>query len=372
MPVRVLVVDDSSFFRKQISKILSEDPGIVVIDTAEDGKEAVEKVLKLKPDVVTMDVEMPVMDGITATREIMQKSPTAILMFSSLTMDGARATIGALEAGAVDFLPKRFEDITSNKEEAKQMLCARVLAVSKQRGSMAFKSSPAPSARPSVPPQGRPAPAVAPSAKPAASTPAPMSRPVRAKSGKHYSLVAIGTSTGGPVALQAVLTKLPKSFPLPIVLIQHMPGTFTPAFAQRLNELCAIEVKEAQDLDVLKPGVAYLAPGGKQMNICKRGGQPTLLISEPEIGQTYKPSVDITFASAAEAFPGSVLALVLTGMGADGREGARKLKAGGATIWSQDEASCVVYGMPAAIAEAGLADKVLALNDIGESIANEV
>ncbi|MDH5218848.1 MAG: chemotaxis response regulator protein-glutamate methylesterase, partial [Gammaproteobacteria bacterium] len=352
MTVKVLVVDDSSFFRRQISNILNEDPQIEVIDTAEDGKDAVEKAIKLKPDVITMDVEMPNMNGIDATKQIMQKAPTRILMFSSLTMDGAKATLSALEAGAVDFLPKRFEDITQNKEDAKKVLCERVVTIS--RGAVA-----------------RPVAARAPVAKPATVTPAPATKPASgatgavaatrvSRSGKQYQLLAIGTSTGGPAALQEVLSGLPANFPVPILLIQHMPGTFTPAFAQRLNDICAISVKEAADGDYLKPGVAYLAPGGQQMEIKKRGSEAIIKIGAGDMHPTYKPSVDITFASVAEAYGGNVLAVVLTGMGSDGKLGAIGLKEKGATIWAQDEASCIVYGMPAAIVDAGIADKILA------------
>lgn len=364
MTVKVLVVDDSSFFRRQISNILNEDPQIEVIDTAEDGKDAVEKAIKLKPDVITMDVEMPNMNGIDATKQIMQKAPTRILMFSSLTMDGAKATLSALEAGAVDFLPKRFEDITQNKEEAKKVLCERVVTIS--RGAVA-----------------RPVAVRAPVAKPATVAPAPATKPASGatgavaaprvkRSGKQYQLLAIGTSTGGPAALQEVLSCLPANFPVPILLIQHMPGTFTPAFAQRLNDICAISVKEAADGDYLKPGVAYLAPGGQQMEIKKRGSEAIIKIGPGDMHPTYKPSVDITFASVGEAYSGNVLAVVLTGMGSDGKLGAIGLKEKGATIWAQDEASCIVYGMPAAIVDAGIADKILALSSVGDSIAKEI
>jgi two-component system chemotaxis response regulator CheB len=372
MPIKVLVVDDSAFFRRQITKILEEDPQITIIDTAVDGRDAVEKASKLHPDVITMDVEMPVMNGIDATREIMQKNPIPILMFSSLTVDGAKSTLDALSAGAVDFLPKRFEDITLNKEDAKKILCERVRAIAGQRVAKinALYSKP-PAPKPAAPKSGVASAAPAPTAQPTPATPRPAAASSGAKKG-HFSVVAIGTSTGGPIALQNVLTHLPKSFPLPILLVQHMPGTFTPAFAHRLNEMCEIGVKEAQDGDVLEPGKAYLAPGGKQMTIKKRGAQAVISISEAAPAQTYKPCVDITFKSVAESFPNSTLAIVLTGMGADGREGARLLKQGGSTVWAQNEATCVVYGMPAAIVDAGLADKVLGLPDIGEAIAHEV
>lgn len=372
MPIKVLVVDDSAFFRRQIAKILEEDPQITIIDTAVDGRDAVEKARKLHPDVITMDVEMPVMNGIDATLEIMKNNPIPILMFSSLTVDGAKATLDALSAGAVDFLPKRFEDITLNKEDAKKVLCERVRAIAGQRvakinAQYAKPPAPKPALKPATPKPAAPTP-VAPPGVAAPRAVAPVSS---AKKG-HFSLVAIGTSTGGPVALQNVLTQLPKNFPLPILLIQHMPGTFTPAFAQRLNDMCEISVKEAADGDVLEPGKAYLAPGGKQMTVKKRGAQGVISITEAAPNQTYRPCVDVTFKSVAESFPNNTLAIVLTGMGADGREGARLLKKGGSTVWAQNEATCVVYGMPAAIVDAGLADKVLGLPEIGEAIAHEV
>lgn len=353
MPVRVLVVDDSSFFRKRLTEILSSDSHIEVVGTASNGKEAVDQVAKLKPDVVTMDIEMPVMDGISAVRRIMESTPTPILMFSSLTTEGAKATFDALDAGAVDFLPKQMEEISSDRETVKRQLCARVRLIG-ARGltkTFALKSPKKP-----VPAM----PVATPSVKPAV------------RKGK-YRLVAIGTSTGGPVALQEVLTRLPKNFPLPIILIQHMPSTFTPAFAERLNKLCQIAVKEACDGDILAPGTAFLAPGGKQMLLeAQRSGAPHIRIIEAEAGQTYKPSVDVTFTSVASVYDGDVLAVVLTGMGADGREGARMLKQNGATVWEQDEASCVIYGMPAAIVEAGLADRVISLKDVGLGLVESV
>lgn len=372
MSIRVLIVDDSRFFRRRVQEILESDPQIKVIETAENGLDAVNKAQRLKPDVITMDVEMPVMDGIAATKKIMEVAPTAILMFSSLTTEGARATFAALDAGAVDFLPKRFEDISNDVEESKRVLCERVKAVGQRR----------------LP---RPASRIAPSPVTASATAAmatatvtdravgtPVTTPFATQGAVKKStagvnaaktrLVAIGTSTGGPVALQKVLEKLPADFPYPLVLIQHMPGSFTPAFAQRLNDACAISVKEAADGDELKPGQALLAPGGKQMTVETRAGKSRVRITESTPEQNYKPSVDITFTSVARDFPGQSLAIVLTGMGADGREGARLIKQGGSPVWAQDEASCVVYGMPAAIVSAGLADHVLPLDDIGVAL----
>ncbi|MBI1425382.1 MAG: chemotaxis-specific protein-glutamate methyltransferase CheB [Gammaproteobacteria bacterium] len=356
MAVRVLVVDDSGFFRRRVTEMLNADPTLEVIGSAANGKEAIEQVSKLRPDVVTMDIEMPIMDGITATREIMRSQPTPIIMFSSLTTDGAKATLDALDAGALDFLPKRFEDISSDREEARKLLCERVRQLGRRPLAPAAKP-----ASPAVKPTLSTTPPLA--GKPAAS-------PIRARG--DIKLVAIGTSTGGPVALQEVLSKIPGTFSVPIILVQHMPGSFTPAFAQRLNTLCAITVKEAADGDVLKPATAYLAPGGKQMTIDRKGEQAVIRVTEALPNQTYKPCVDITFQSVAKLYPKNTLAIILTGMGADGREGCRELKQGGSVIWAQDQASCVVYGMPAAVTDAGLSERSIPLKDIGISIAQRV
>ncbi|NVZ72806.1 protein-glutamate methylesterase/protein-glutamine glutaminase [Pseudomonas costantinii] len=373
MAVKVLVVDDSGFFRRRVSEILSADPTIQVVGTATNGKEAIDQAIALKPDVITMDYEMPMMDGITAVRHIMQRCPTPVLMFSSLTHEGARVTLDALDAGAVDFLPKNFEDISRNPEKVKQMLCEKVHSISRSNRRSLFSTPapvPTPAAAPATPTTafGRPAPAPAPVTRPAVApvrAPAAPSAHSPAPKRKAYKLVAIGTSTGGPVALQRVLTQLPANFPAPIVLVQHMPAAFTKAFAERLDKLCRISVKEAEDGDILRPGLALLAPGGKQMMVDGRGA---IKILPGDERLNYKPCVDITFGSAAKSYGDKVLAVVLTGMGADGREGARLLKQGGSAIWAQDEASCVIYGMPMAIVKADLADAVYSLDDIGKHL----
>ena len=372
MVVKVLVVDDSGFFRRRVSEILSADTSIQVVGTATNGKEAIDQALALKPDVITMDYEMPMMDGITAVRHIMQRCPTPVLMFSSLTHEGARVTLDALDAGAVDFLPKNFEDISRNPDKVRQLLCEKVHSISRSNRRVGAYSAPAPApgAAPSPAPTAsssfNPAPVRStPAPAPAPARPAPASTSSPAPKRKAYKLVAIGTSTGGPVALQRVLTQLPANFPAPIVLIQHMPAAFTKAFAERLDKLCNISVKEAEDGDILRPGLALLAPGGKQMMIDGRGAVKILPGDER---LNYKPCVDITFGSAAKSYGDKVLAVVLTGMGADGREGARLLKQGGSAIWAQDEASCVIYGMPMAIVKADLADAVYGLDDIGRHL----
>ncbi len=365
MAVRVLIVDDSRFFRRRVTEIINSDPQLEVIGAAVNGREAVELVAKLKPDVVTMDIEMPVMDGISAVRHIMNRTPTPILMFSSLTTDGAQSTLDALDAGAVDFLPKRFEDISKDRDEVKRQLCMRVRQIGAKTRKKAIVHRPLGSVGTSL----RDKTIVTPERKPKRASPG---RLLSSGALRSYSLLAIGASTGGPVALQEILTTLPKTFPLPIVLVQHMPSSFTPAFATRLDKLCQITVKEAQDGDFLASGTAFLAPGGRQMVLERRGSNTVLKICDAQSGQYYKPSVDTTFMSVAKVFPGKVLALILTGMGADGREGVRVLKRDKSTVWAQNEETCVVFGMPGAVVDAGLADSILPLSEIGTQLKQGV
>lgn len=369
MALKVLVVDDSSFFRRRLTEILNADPELEVIDTANNGQQAVDKAIALKPDVITMDIEMPVMDGITAVREIMKQQRTPILMFSSLTHEGAKATLDALDAGAIDFLPKKFEDIARDRDEAVTLLRQRVKAVARRR----LSSRSVETARPALTRTSFERPKLSERMKETPPPSRPLTGPTFKASGKSYKLLAIGTSTGGPVALQKIITALPANFPVPIVLIQHMPAAFTGAFASRLNGLAKISVKEAEDNDVLKPGVAYLAPGGKQMLVEGKADQAKLRIKDDDSPRiTFKPSVDITFGSAARVYRDQVLAVILTGMGSDGREGARLLKQYGSRIWAQDEASCVVYGMPQAVAAAGLMDVEVSLEESASKLIAEV
>ncbi|MCW8955866.1 MAG: chemotaxis response regulator protein-glutamate methylesterase [Gammaproteobacteria bacterium] len=363
MTIRVLIVDDSGFFRRRLSEILTSDPTIVVVDMAVDGKEAIEKTINCRPDVITMDIEMPVMNGIDATREIMKRRPTPILMFSSLTYQGAQATLDALEAGATDFLPKRFDDISNDKQEARHILCSRVKALVARSGS--GQNTITPSSKP-ISTHSFQAPRV-PHTKSSHSElfTARSSRPFNAS---EYDVIGIGTSTGGPVALQEVLSQLPENFPLPLLLVQHMPGAFTEAFASRLNQLCKIQVREAKNGDRLEPGVALLAPGGKQMVIERRRGQFAVKVEEEtDPMQNYKPCVDVTFNSLVAGMGNRVLGIILTGMGHDGMEACKKLKQRGATIWAQDQASSTIYGMPAAVAD--IAEQILPLKEVGKKLA---
>ena len=344
MPVRVLIVDDSTFFKNQITRLLSEHIDIQIVGSANNGAEAIEKTLALNPDVITMDIEMPVMNGIDATKKIMRQHPTPILIFSSLSTDGAQSTLDALDAGAIDYMPKRLQDISDHPQEVADVLCRKINDVARHSQIRLKSTTRIKNATISI----------------------ANKNDIVVK--RSVEIVAIGTSTGGPVALQSVLKSIPSDFSLPILLIQHMPAAFTPAFAKRLNDLCMIQVKEAENGDVLTAGVAYLAPGGKQMGVKNRMGTHVVEIVDGDPNMNYKPSVDFTFNTLDEVYASKVLAIVLTGMGADGCQGAGKLKKSGATILAQDEKSCVVYGMPAAVVKAKLVDKVLDLQGISEQI----
>ncbi|MDH5358411.1 MAG: chemotaxis response regulator protein-glutamate methylesterase [Gammaproteobacteria bacterium] len=344
MAVRVLIVDDSGFFRRRLSEIISSDPKLQVVGTAENGQQAIEQAALLKPDVITMDIEMPVMDGITAVRRIMAKQPTPILMLSTWSTEGAKSTLDALDAGAVDYMPKRFKDISGDQHIAQKKICQRLIHL-----ATSFHGSN--------------------TAQLVNTTPTNVITTSRSADNKAIKLIAIGTSTGGPVALQKVLSQLPASFPHPILLIQHMPASFTPSFAERLNAQCAIKVKQAQDGDRIEAGTAYLAPGGAQMLLKGSKSHPHISIQTGEPDQTYRPCIDITLNSISQFCSAETLAIILTGMGADGREGCRVLKQSGATIWAQDEKSSTIYGMPMAIAKAQLADRILSLADIGKQLA---
>lgn len=377
MAYKVLVVDDSSFFRRRVTDILNKDPKLNVIDVAVNGQEAVDKALLLKPDVITMDIEMPILNGIEAVRKIMARSPTSILMFSSLTHQGAKATLEALDAGALDFLPKKFSEIAKNSDEAGSLLRQRVVEIARQSEFSRPRARIRPNVASISPKASRLIAEQNKSSTSSAFSSVTKDRKVvtaiARSSGKEYKLLAIGTSTGGPVALQKILVQLDENFPLPIIIIQHMPSAFTAAFASRLNSLCKISIKEAADGDVLRAGCAYLAPGGRQMLITGSENSAKIKILDDDSPKiTFKPSVDISFGSAAKTFAGKVLGVILTGMGSDGKEGARMLKAKGATIWSQDEQSCVVYGMPQAVDKAGISELSLSLDSMAASMVKEV
>ncbi len=348
MTIRVLIVDDSRFICKRIKQILEEENDFKVVGIAVNGKEGVDMAATLEPDVITMDVEMPVMDGITAVKQIMAGSPTPVLMFSATTQVGAKATLDALSAGAIDFLPKQLDEIDKDQDTAKRLLRRRVRMVAmqaakikrqpKKLGSNVRDYSSASALR--------------------------QATAVRPRTAKNYQLLVIAASTGGPVAIQKALTKIPQNCNLPIIIVQHMPTNFTKSFAERLNQLCKIHVKEAEDGDLLRPGLALIGPGGMQMEITGTRSQHRVRLREKKAGEIYSPCADITLTSIAQYYTGNVLAVVMTGMGSDGKEGVAKLKRGGANIWAQDEASCTIYGMPKAVVDANLADHVYSLDEI--------
>ncbi|MGI1677456.1 MAG: chemotaxis response regulator protein-glutamate methylesterase [Cellvibrionaceae bacterium] len=406
MPYKVLIVDDSSFFQRRLNEIISDHPELTVVGTAKDGREAIEKASTLLPDIITMDYEMPVLDGVSAVREIVAKQGLPILMFSSLTSEGARITLDALDAGAVDFIAKDFSEISHNAEAVKKSLQERILRIVKNhRIGKVFrpsgksdllkdKSNGSPRKTPfdfetitkDLPKKtsfsssssieearytNTPADLLSLDTElTEKSTPLPHCREkaVSPELKNTIRLLTIGASTGGPVALTELLKSLPRNFSLPIILIQHMPSNFTEAFAERLNRLCNIEVRQAKDGDKLKAGLALLAPGGTQMML-DPSARGTLRVIPGDNRVNYRPSVDITFASAAKVYGSKTLGIILTGMGCDGCEGARLLKQSGAVIWSQDKETSVIYGMPMAVAKANLTDCVMPLPMLGTKLA---
>ncbi|MBO8126809.1 MAG: chemotaxis response regulator protein-glutamate methylesterase [Firmicutes bacterium] len=336
-PVRVLIVDDSVFFRRLISESISSDPRFEVAGTARNGREAVEKVLELEPDVVTMDINMPVMDGLESLHAIMAQHPVPVVMLSSMAVEGAYVTVRALEEGAVDFLlkPQSWQNVS---QVWKSELIQKLLVAYRAKLLVTGRT-------PSSP---------------------PVRRPVRDRgSTLRRKIVAIGSSTGGPGALREVLTRLPADFPCAILVVQHMPPLFTRTLAERLNAVSALTVKEAAAGDLLKPGTAYIAPGDYHMVVNHSG--TIILNQDPPIG-SLRPAVDVLFDSVAKHYGAGVVAAVLTGMGSDGKRGAQRIKEEGGVVLAQSEKTCVVYGMPRAVVEAGLADEIVPLPKMAEEI----
>lgn len=357
-PIRVLVVDDSPFMRKALERML-QAPDIQVVGTARDGLDALEKIPQLNPDIVTLDVEMPRLDGLGCLRRIMADMPRAVLMVSSLTQEGAQATLDALALGALDFISKETSLASASILQIQQDLQEKVRKLA--RSPRFRQARPAP-----APPSGlAPAPAPWPTATPAVPAPAPQAvARLGALSGARAELLAIGCSTGGPKALQDLLPGLPRTLPVPCLIVQHMPATFTRAFAERLNGLCQVRVKEAEHQEPALPGCVYIAPGGMHMLYRQRGGGGIIELSAEPAASLHRPSVDVLFQSIAEACTRQVLAMILTGMGSDGTRGMVALKARGAHTLAEAEESCVVYGMPRAAFERGCVDQVAPLQDM--------
>lgn len=336
--IRVLVVDDSAFMRYTVSHHLSGQPDMEVVGQASNGIEGLEQVEALRPDVVTLDVEMPKLDGLGTLRQIMAKRPVPVVMMSSLTKEGAAVTVEALTIGAVDFVTKPSQSISVHQvlgelgDKVRQASRARVRAGGTARAARRTTAS--------------------------------------ANGGEVPDrLVVIGSSTGGPGALREVVTKLPEDLSAGVLVVQHMPPNFTRSLAERLDELSAIPVKEAGRGDRLRRGQVLLAPGGMHLTINRNG---EVGLNDGPVVNGVRPAIDVTMMSAVAAFGSRVLSVILTGMGHDGRDGARALKGAGGRVFAQDEATSIVYGMPRSVVEAGLADRVLAIDEIAEAITAEL
>lgn len=348
---KVIVVDDSAFMRKLITEFLSSHPELEVVATARNGKDAIEKISKLKPAVITMDVEMPEMDGLDAVNYIMKYMPTPIVMLSSLTGPGAETTLQAMEMGAVDFVKKPSGTISLDLHRIKDELIEKVLAASKANLQPAVATLPASAIKQQV-----------------------MDRKLPAAGNKkkrinHKSVVVMGTSTGGPRALQQVLTRLPASLGAPVLIVQHMPAGFTKSLAQRLDSLSAICVKEAEDGEAIQAGTAYICPGGFHLKVKELGSALFISLDQSPPVNGHRPAVDVMFESASQLSGLDKVAVIMTGMGSDGANGLIKLKeAGNVQAIAESEESCVVFGMPRAAIATRLVDCTVSVEQIAEKI----
>lgn len=347
----VLVVDDSALYRQAICNILREEPDIEVVGIARNGLEALEKIHELAPDVLTLDVQMPDMDGIEVLREMNQRGMRAkAIMVSSHTSEGAQVTTDALLEGAFDFILKPSGgNLQENRRNLRDALAEKIGVFRGSRRARAMHLASGSRAAPQAAPTG-----------------------TRAKTGRACRAVVIASSTGGPAALKQVLSKLPGNLAVPVLIVQHMPARYTAALAQRLDQMCALDIKEAREGMRLEPNLVLLAPGGQQMKFVSRAGSVFVRITDSPPENGCRPSADYMFRSAAKVFDSDVLGVVLTGMGRDGFLGCEALKSGGAVIYAQDEESATVYGMPKAVVEGGLADRVLPLEDMSRAIKHHV
>jgi two-component system, chemotaxis family, protein-glutamate methylesterase/glutaminase len=343
-PVHILIVDDSAFMRQALYRMISSEHDFEVVDTAHDGESALKKISALDPDVVTLDVEMPGLNGLDTLRRIMTQFPRPVIMVSAATEKDAEITLDALSAGAFDCVPKQLSPNSLDIIHIRSDLVAKIRAGALKRRGLAPD-----------PPLRKP---------PASASTEDLTAFYRP------AVVAIGASTGGPRALQEILPSFPGDFPAPILIVQHMPPGFTAPFAQRLNNLCAIEVREAVQHEALQPGVAYIAPAGQHMRAVPAFSKshPTLALDTQPDNLMHIPSVDVLMKSVAEVFGSTALGVILTGMGNDGAEGMTAIhRQGGLTI-GQDEASSAVYGMPRACAELGILSCVVPLSKIPAQI----
>lgn len=339
--VRVLVIEDSFLMRRIISDIVNSDPELEVIGRARDGDEAVAKVMELSPDVITLDVNLPLRDGIDVLTEIMQKKPTRVIMLSAYTRSGASATMRALELGAVDFIAKPSGEISLGLDKLRSEIVAKIKLAAKVDLEKYLSSF----------------------APPVAEAPV-LPRPAGIK-----KCVVIGASTGGPKAVLDIMKDIPETIPACFLVVQHMPKGFTSSFAERISWQSAIKAKEAEQEDVLAAGRLFVAPAGYHMVLEHLNGRVVLRLTIDPPVNFVRPSIDVTMLSAAEIFGKDTIGVILTGMGKDGLEGVRKIKEKGGNIIVQDEETSVVWGMPRAVAKAGLADAVLPVSKISETIS---
>jgi two-component system chemotaxis response regulator CheB len=343
--IRVVVIDDSTFVRQALTRMLAA-PDIRVVGTAGDGYEGLEKIVDLRPDVVTLDVKMPRMDGLEALQRIMKECPTPVLLLSSLTREGADVTLRGLELGAMDFVDKSSVQGSMNLLSLTDELRAKVRALAGVPRSRLV------------------------SLAPVLVAPPPPLRSLHAA--RHAQVVAIGTSTGGPPALQAIIPRLPVDLSVAVLVVQHMPVGFTRSLAERLDQRSALPVREAEDGENVVPGSVLIAPAGRHMKVRKRGGQVKVLLDDEPHSALHRPSVDVLMASVARAYGSQALGVVLTGMGSDGVEGLRAIREAGGRTLAESEETCVIYGMPKAAAEAGVVDRVVTLPRMADEILAEV
>ena len=353
--IAVVVVDDSAFMRRAIQKMLEKEPEIRVVGAAASGEEGIAMVNRLHPDVITMDVEMPGIGGLEAARAIVSRRGPPIIMVSALTRDGAETTLRALEAGAVDFIPKpdsALIDIVNVQRE----LVEKVKHFGSRGAYLRAMRETTRISRAAIDAAAARVPA------------APPPRPAARTSGGVFTCIAIGTSTGGPVALSHILPKLPAGFPIPIVVVQHMPPGFTRPLAERLDASSQIDVVEGVDGMLLAPGQAIIAPAGKELRLRRGSGGVRVVLDDDPRASLHVPSVDVMASSVADVFGAGALGVILTGMGHDGVAGLKVIKARGGFVLGQDEATCVVYGMPRAAAVAGLVDRVVPLHAVPRAL----
>ena len=370
--LNVLVVDDTIVYRKIVSDVLSELPGVKVVGSANNGKTALHRIASLKPDLITLDIEMPEMNGLQVLEHIKKENiDVAVIMLSTLTVEGGEMTIRALELGAFDFIPKpqagkmaeNKQAVTEQLKPVIEMLLRKKEFRERVRGNDSKPSSA--HKRQATTPPARPTSGTI--KKPVVKT---VSRVPKSKA----EIIAIGISTGGPNALAYMMPMLPADINVPIVIVQHMPPMFTQSLAKSLNSKCAIEVKEAENGEILRPNTAFIAPGGKQMKITAHadGKHRVVKITDDPPINSCKPSADYLFNSVASHYIGRATGVIMTGMGSDGSKGLKQMLSNGASIIAQDQESCTVYGMPKEPAESGTAEKIVPLNKIAAEIVKTI